>query len=92
MAAAIPMSRPRGHRGRATSTSAATNAMSSRLTCPNSIVCITGSSANAGIGGAGWLKSMALPGCTANASGSAMDATDNAPPRPPEGHSRRATT
>ena len=92
MAAAIPMSTPRGHRGRTTSTSSATNAISSRLTCPNSIVCITGSSANAGIGGAGRLKSIALPGCTSSARGSAIEATDSAPPRPPEGHSRRATT
>ena len=35
---------------------------------------------------------MALPGCTTSASGSAIDATDSAPPRPPDGHSRRATT
>jgi hypothetical protein len=43
-AAAIPISRPRGQRGCRTRQSAATRAMSSRLTCPNSMVCTTGSS------------------------------------------------
>ena len=37
-------------------------------------------------------KSIGVPGVTASASGSAIEATDSAPPRPPEGHSRRATT
>jgi hypothetical protein len=35
---------------------------------------------------------MARPGSTASASGSAIDATDSAPPRPAAGHSRRAKT
>ena len=58
------------------------------------MVCVTGSSPSAGRTNpvTTALKSMSLPGSTASASGSPIDATDSAPPRPPDGHSRRATT
>ncbi len=58
------------------------------------MVCSTGSRPSGGPRGSGTVaaKSMALPGSTASASGSAIEATDSAAPGPPAGHIRRATT
>ena len=53
---------------------------------------MTGSSANAGTLGGGREKSISLPGWTSRASGRAIEATESAPPRPPDGHRLRATT
>ena len=54
------------------------------------MVCSTGSRPSAWPS-AGTSKLIGRPGSTAIASGSAIEATDSAPPRPPDGHSLRAT-